>query len=259
MRKVSIKYYVLSIMGIVTLYALPFTLYPSYAQSSTCSTVGGKLRAEGLVSSTQIAPGSTFSTTSGACVIDPKAAFAPFKVPSYNDLKSLYFTQSRDTSHKQEISSFPSLNDQMLYHARGSLTIEAPVAYSGTSLVFIDGSLTINGNITGSNTGGLLFVVGGDVNIHYQNVDRIDAVIISSGTICTAFDGSSCPPGNIETPRALTINGSLISIDETEPIKFRRSLPDNTLAAEKINHQVKYLVILRNTLSDTLQKWSEIQ
>lgn len=246
-----------SIVFITIIIVITFILnLPAHAQSSTCSSVGGQLRTEGgLVSTPQ---GNTFSTTSGVCVIDPKAAFAPFKIPSYNDLKSLYFTQSKDTSHKQEIPSLTSLSDQMLYHASGSLTIGSPpLTYSGTSLVFVDRDLTINGNITGSATGGLVLVVGGDVNIH-QNVDQIDAVIISSGTICTAYNGTSCSLQNIETEQ-LVINGSLISINEESPIKFRRSLLVNTEPAEKINHQVKYLVILRDTFSDTLQRWSEIQ
>ncbi|MBI2074479.1 MAG: hypothetical protein HYT83_01435, partial [Candidatus Levybacteria bacterium] len=93
----------------------------------------------------------------------------------------------------------------------------------------------------------------GNVYIH-QAITRFDGVIISSGTICTAAIYSSwnysysCPYTNIRAPQ-LVINGSLISLNESKPIQFRRTLDpaagiNNTNSpAEQINHQVKYLVI----------------
>ncbi len=60
------------------------------------------------------------------------------------------------------------------------------------------------------------------------------------------------------TAQQLVINGSLISLNADTPIQFKRNLADNISAAEKINHEVKYLVLLRNLFSDTLERWSEV-
>lgn len=153
-------------------------------------------------------------------------------------------------------------NNDHIYHFTGDLAIDSPddIVGNNTGVIFIDGNLLISQENTGSTQEGLVFVVKGDVNID-KDVTRIDAVIISEGTICTAYDGTSCLDldGNTTTPQ-LTINGSLISLNGANPIKFSRSLgtDDDTTPAEKIVHQVKYLVILRDLLSDTYQKWSEI-
>lgn len=153
-----------------------------------------------------------------------------------------------------------------IYHITGNLTISGNNAGTRTGVVFVSDNLNITGNyfygsssVTGpvAPTIGTVFVVKSNVNIH-KDVTRIDAVIISEGIICTAYDGTSCP-ANVSASQ-LTINGSLISINQTDAvsIKFHRSLADNTQPAEKINHQVKYLVILKDLYSDTLQKWSEV-
>lgn len=166
-----------------------------------------------------------------------------------------------------------SASPDQIWNITGNLTLNCstPACISGfkTGVVFVGGNLNINNNYTYGGTDttvapliGTVFVVKGNVNIS-QNVTRIDAVIISEDTICTAYSGTACLDGQTITPQ-LTINGSLISLTESAPIKFRRklgetgALKDSTDPAEKINHQVKYLVILRDLLSDTYQKWSEI-
>lgn len=242
-------------MGIFFLiYYIPY----ANAQSSTCSSVGGQLRTQnGLISTPQ---GNTFSTTSGVCVIDPKAAF--LKIPSYDDLKSLYFDQSKTTKNTAltSISSTTTFSGDTVYYVNGDLTVSGTPTGSGTQVIFINGNLNISSNYTyGTPLTGTVFIVKGNVNISYTPlVTQVDAIIISSGTICTAYDGTSCPFSYVLTSQ-LVINGSLISLNPATQIQFRRTLSDNSQAAEKINHQVKYLVILRNLISDTLQRWSEIQ
>lgn len=54
----------------------------------------GTAKATGLVSTFNLPTNSNFGTT-GACIVDPKAAFAPFKIPTFEDLKSLYYDQKR--------------------------------------------------------------------------------------------------------------------------------------------------------------------
>ncbi len=183
-----------------------------------------------------------------------------------------------------------------LYYITGNLNIGGNNAGTNTGIVFVDGDLNINKdycyngsgsagpcNVSGGAIGtttGTVFIVKGNVNID-QNVTRIDAAIISGcpatnitgctaaggGRIYTATDNTTtpvtlCTSSNIPTLNTLVINGSLISLDP-DPLKnivfCRTLLSDNTnKAAEIINLQVKYLVILRNILSQTVQTWTEV-
>lgn len=144
-----------------------------------------------------------------------------------------------------------------IYHVAGNLDISKKQSGGQTGVVFVDGNLHFSGDYKyGTDKTGAVFVVKGDVNID-TSVTQVDAVIISEGTICTAYNGTPCPSTNVSALQ-LVINGSLISLNPDKPIKFRRTLSDNSQPAEIINHQVKYLVILRDLLSDTYQKWSEI-
>lgn len=232
------------------------------------------------------------------CVFDPKSTFVPYKLPAYNDLRSLYFDQAKTTSSitklirsnaagctsdsstckpcspdpgnctHSDIPMTPNL-DHLYYIQKtttteGNLTIDGNISGNQTGVVFVDGNLNINQDITGNNTSGLVFVVKGNVNID-RNVNQIDAVIISESTIYTA--GANCikstvlyKNNNSTLIEALEINGSLISLNPNQDagIKFCRVLSGSNDPAEVINHEVKYLVLLRNLLSDTWQKWSEL-
>lgn len=151
----------------------------------------------------------------------------------------------------------PTVNK--LYYITGDLIINSNITINETGIIFVGGNFTIDTNLThtGSNAG-LVFIVKGDVVIS-PSVTRIDAVIMSSGRIYDA--GSGCSHSLPVSASQLVINGSLISLDNNNKIEFCRSLGANntTTPAEKINQQPKYLVILRDLYSDTLQKWSEIQ
>ena len=178
----------------------------------------------------------------------------------------------------------PAFGAGHIYLIEGNLTVSGNNSGTQSGVVFVDGNLTFTGNYcygaTGATTGagdncssasspsgtiGAVFIVRGDLNIA-PSVTRIDAVLISEGIIYTAGAGCSLPaPATPGTNSQLVINGSLISLKQppiTDPnasyIRFCRKLSNNTLAAEIINHQPKYVVILRHLLSDTLQRWSEI-
>ena len=255
---------------------------PAHAQFSTCNPAGGRLKVDQGLVSTPL--GNTFSTTSGVCIIGPETAFKPFEIPTYADLKSLYYDQIKPSILASGLISkhqpllgigdktendipFESLNPNaanatdVYYIQDGDLNISGKLPSVGSGIIFVEKNLNILSDYKyDSKIAGTVFVVKENVNIA-STVKQVDAVIISSGTICTAYngiDGIGCPSQNIETEQ-LVINGSLISINETKPIKFRRSLLVNTEPAEKINHQVKYLVILKDAFADTQQRWSEIQ
>src|SRR5687767_12351828 len=137
------KYSAFIILGAIAFFS--YTLHPTspppaFAQSCTSTTA----RATGLVSAPQVTAGSKFGTSSGACIIDPKAAFTPYKVPSYNDLKSLYYTQSKSGVRKQEIAGNPS---------QGTFTS----AFTSNDILFVNGDLP-NLNYTGTTKPSVIFV-----------------------------------------------------------------------------------------------------
>lgn len=257
--KFKIFYFLLAILTFNFLLLTFFPITPVHAQ--TCGGSATKL-AEGLVSAPSIE--GTFTTT-GGCLVTSKSAFAPFSIPTYADLKSKYYTQSKKS--KQTIGALSTITDQTVYLVTGNLTLDLALSGAGSALVFVDGDLYIPINITyGTTTSGLVFIVQGKVRIH-KDVTRIDAVIIAEGEVCTASsDGTSnCPTS--DTPASqLIVNGSLISINQSDatPLKFKRTLDpaapinNSNSPAEKMIQQPKYLVLLKDLLSDTTQKWSEI-
>lgn len=225
----------------------------------------GPIRATGLVVSPSLT--GSFSTL-GACVIDPQAApFLPFRIPTYEDLKSLYYTQAKSAIRKEQIQGSPNQGDQGQFASAfsqndivlvdGDLSgINISVNPNKASVIFIERKLTFGRDLTyNNNDSGLVFVVKEDVIIEPQ-VTQIDAVIISSGNIYTA--GENCTVNSFQTSNPLVINGSLISLstDSSKKIHFCRKVSGE--AGEIINHQPKYLVILRNIYSDILHRWSEI-
>lgn len=139
-----------------------------------------------------------------------------------------------------------------------------------SAIIFVDGSLIIKDKnlIYNNGNAGIVFVVKGPVYIK-EDVRRVDAIIISFDKICTSAtdaSGTTCPPS--PTPCSgvnnsdpvfcqLVVDGSLISLNKDNPISFTRSLRDNREAAEVIRQQPKYLVILRNLFSQTLEVRNE--
>ncbi|MBI2601173.1 hypothetical protein HYW42_04410 [Candidatus Daviesbacteria bacterium] len=243
-------------------------------------------RNEGLISAKSITDESIFGNLNQICVVDPeKAPFVPFKIPKYDDLKSIYFDQAKQpasfTKHESltgdknhnDISTAGSTSH--LYHikkttpfsADGNLSIRGNFlgdqTGTQTRVVFVDGDLNIgptpnNTFKHGDGQSGIVFVVKGDINID-KGMEEIDGVYISEGNICTSFNGISCDIVDIRVfTSQLIVNGSLISLNPAKPIQFRRNLIDNTEPGEKVITQVKYLVILKDIFSDTLQRWSEI-
>lgn len=273
-----------------TFYILHSTYYIPIAFASCITQSSNPRVQDGLISATAIS--TNFGSNIGKCAEGNQTSFAPFKIPSYADLKSLYFDQSKQVSLKHTIAADADGNTHQgndgspidvrmssgIYYFTGNLIIDNGVNCGinlggGTAIVFIEGNLTINCDLAYNNNNGLVFVVNGNVRID-KSVTLINAVIISQGIIYTATDKLPTPPilacshisgSRIQTGQ-LVINGSLISLNRdaavTSPIEFCRILngsANNTTPAEQINQQPKYLVILKDLFSDTLQKWSEIQ
>jgi hypothetical protein len=229
------------------------------------------LAAAGLVSATDIA-----DFRSEKYIKSSSAALATYKLPNFDDLKSLYFDQSKvlrkttvpgpNGSGEQNIANFISeLEDSdsnRIFFISGSLDIDSNSFSTSKAVplvIFVKDELNIGKNITyakSSNDAGIVFIVGKNVNVD-KSVTEINAVIISQGNIYTAGSGCSLA-SNSSTNSQLVINGSLISLDSSNPIQFCRNIDNKNNPAELVNYQPKYLVILRNILFDNVQKWSEI-
>lgn len=267
------------------LYTLHFTPYnkPAFAQ---CLQQSPYPRVQnGLISTPSFSGTNKFGNLSGQCVSSNQASFGLYRILTYDDLKSLYFDQSKSTRkttltgaaatqtnvENAIITSPIADTDRFIYIDSASLSLNSNFLAGKPTvpiIIFIQNNLTINNDINFAHSasgGGLVFIVSGDVVIS-QNVTQIDAVIISSGTIYTA--GTGCATStvsklsdNITPISPLTIYGSLISLNQslTAPIHLCRTLADNRQPAEQVIQQYKYLVILRNYIADTTQKWSEIQ
>lgn len=240
------------------LLALPFIIKPSYAK---CASPGPSPRAEGLISGNSI---TGLDNENGNCItgtsskVDVKEAqilkLESFDYPSFKDV---FYDRSKFKPKSPKDTPLPNafIKDG-LYWFTSDLDINAAPSGNGTEVIFVDGNLNINKAISypAVEPGGLVFVVKGDINID-PNVIRVDAVLISFGEICTSWDGSFCS----RSDKALTINGSLISLAPEDPlnpdithIHLLRSLASNTQPAEVINAQPKYLKLL--TIGDLMDE-----
>lgn len=218
---------------------------------------------QGLISALSVGSGSIGNIDQTCILNNPQATFRNFNVPSFTDLENQFYTLSRSPAKKTEQlqnNNLPIFSGDGIYDQNSSLTISTlPSAGSGTQVIFIKGDLTITGNIDYGETdpySGLVFITSGDINIS-SAVTKINAVLVSFGKICTAYNTSvgSCLDGETPTPQ-LIINGSLISLNKAplgeSAIKLTRNLSNNIEPAEKINKQAKYLYVLSNLLTNDL-------
>lgn len=255
------------VLFFTSLYSLLF-IKPSSQQvtASICPT-SGTIVSDSLIQAGSQETGGKIYSTIGTCVIDPQASFVSYKIPTFEELKSVYYTQvkSSGTVNKHAPSSGTNFSQSdiplaagtdHLYYLPGNLTINAPLSGSTSGIIFIEGNLNITNNISyGTGTTGVVFIAKGNINIDI-GVTLINAVLISEGTICTAYE-SSCPTSYTDpiSTSQLVVNGSLISISpdtSNKKIILRRNIADNSKPAEQINQQSKYLIILKNLFTQTL-------
>lgn len=255
LRKTVIANAIIIFIMFITVINFIINLPVSAQTAGPCKTPtpSSPARAEGLVTAPTL---SDKFRSSGRCIADSKTIFNPLKNRNFADLLSTYYDQSKLTKNTMAATLPGSFSGDKIYKS-GHLTAGGSPAGSGTQVIFVDGELTINQDLiyhTDDGGGGLVFIVRGNTIIK-SVVEQIDAVIISSGTIFTA--DSSCLISGIKT-EPLVVNGSLIALSPANPIKFCRKLEDNSLPAEIINQQPKYLILLRHIMSDTKQRWSEV-
>ncbi len=179
------------------------------------------------------------STTSKSYSISP---FKGYKdVSFYNDLKGSFDSREMSMSNVTKINSLGSSLGAgvKVLDKTGDLTV-GPFLCDGKGMFFVSGNLTINGNITNSNTNSdaCIFVVKGDVVINPGSnavgsigYDEINAYILSDGSISinkdSNFDG-------------LYISGGLQSRKDISMSRYLALGYRNTHPALVINHHSKY-------------------
>ncbi len=259
---------------ITLIFLLTLIFYPAPStQAQTCPSVDeGSSRIElangFLTVRDSQNQASTKFNASDKCIIGSPAAIPQFSIPTYEEMKSLYVTQNKlidETPHSEPhifTNSSPALsqNSSYLYTVNdgGNLTVRQNfrIPKGTTVVVFVDGDLTIENDISDESDSGILFVVQGQVKIN-AGVTSVNAFIITFGGFCSSWAGESC----ISSVGKLTINGSLISFspDPAKQPEFVRTNGTNIEPSEEIVYQPKYLVLFKGTFAKTLQLWSEVQ
>lgn len=260
------------------LLALPFIIRPGFAQQICPTTVGADIPKStgGLLSAPEIVG---IDNPTGNCVLDTPSkvdtsAAIILKAQSYDELYKAFFTNSRFSPKPTPAptpiagaNTFPDyFSTDHVYYYQGDVNVTDPIKVispGGVLVVFVDGNLNIQKNLyfpspTNPNKTGLVFIVQGEIRIGLSNpstpadssnVTRVDAVLISFGTICTAYNFRAIPPAcilpttRLSSSLNLTVNGSLISLGNGN-IQLVRNLTNNPGAAESINNQAKYLLNL---------------
>ncbi len=273
------KIYLLLIVTLIllaTAYRLPPTT--SLAQTtSTCPSgqtpirvTGGTLSLFTVGSDTNLAKYSA----DGKCIVGTRANIPQFGIPSFDELKSLFYTQAPPSPSVNKHPALAGNQDQSvlsgnnsqdhLFLINGDLNISGNIPGSDIALVFIEGNLNIKSNLTQpAPKKGLIFIARGNINID-PSVRTIDAVLINYNIFCSAYDfgAGQCPPTNIPAQQ-LVINGSVIYLNSTA-----RATPNfvrdnggtgNSQPAEVINYDPKYLVVLKNLMTRNLTIWKEVQ
>lgn len=263
-KALNIKFYLLITLFLVCLFLILSPKIRVFAQVPPCPTpaAGKPAIVRDLASALSI--GSL--TTQGTCITGDKASVDPgafyVHLDSYDALKSTFFTKSKSPATKNILplgdktqANLGTISAETLFNVQGNLTMGGNPAGTKTAVIFVDGNLIINSNITYGSTGtyGLVFVVGGDVFIsRASTLNQIYGVIIAQGQICTAASGSVCEATFYPTTTILNINGGLIALDRDKPILFRRQYSTTDSPSEVINFAPKFLVNLRDLMSTNI-------
>ena len=132
-------------------------------------------------------------------------------------------------------------------------------AYTGVpAVVFVDGDLNINHNLTISNQpsglpSGLIFVASGNVTVA-DSVDRVDGIYIADQFFNTS-DTVNCS-SFLQGASQLTINGAVYYFGEG---CFRRALANNyATPAEIINFPPDYLWTFREIIGESRTVYNEV-
>lgn len=219
-----------------------------------------------------------------------------FKVDNYRELVTRYFVQKSTNNQLfiEKHTSLPSatplpvdgvelvrVTSSSVNIYRNSFALVSPAPSTTPApyksvIVFADGDINILEDIVfpsilpaaspfadTNSLAGLVLIAQGKINID-ASVKQINAVLISDNVICTACDTLGNSNSRLASPTfadddQLVINGSLIALNSQYKIKFARGFNDNReRPAEVIRAQAKYLILLKDAISDRIKIWSEL-
>lgn len=141
-----------------------------------------------------------------------------------------------------------------IYYVNGNFTIDSaqiPSKYDSktfNAVVFINGDLTINKNVTINNSSTLLFIVKGDIKVD-PSVSEIDMGIFADGDFYTAW-------GIEEGDKAPTL--ILKGIYTAEIIKLQRPFQgtgNQNDPSEDFTYEPKYIIKMADFLGEKTVKW----
>ncbi len=142
-----------------------------------------------------------------------------------------------------------------IYYKTGDFTINQqsiPSSYGTTTfnqIVFINGNLTIDKDISVSSNSAALFIVSGNVNIS-KSVNALSVGIFTNGQISTAYDLNES-----EGSGTLVLHG----IYAADKFNFQRTLQgtnNSTDPSEDFTYEPKYLINLKSFFTSSSVKWN---
>ena len=141
-----------------------------------------------------------------------------------------------------------------IYLNNGSFTISSSTIPSGfssasfSSVVYINGDLTISTDFSILGTSALVFIVAGDVRVD-KSVENISAVIIADGQIDASYNGSS--------KEALVVKGGLMG----DYLVINRALKASESEGNPvldIIYQPVYLTAISPLMGSSIISWKEV-
>ena len=184
----------------------------------------------------------------------------PIPSPTYSQMRSLY---GRGASASATLPAAGTLANGGIYRVTQSEVINGVynVPSGVRALIFVDGTLTINGEIRTPSNAYLAFITRDGINIDKKlagggpDQDAIQATLISEGVINTAYNRSD----TTEIHRQLLIEGNLISLTNT--LFLYRNLGEEENIdnpAEIVRPRISSFIRAKNVLGKPRVFWREI-
>ncbi len=225
----------------------------------------GEFNGEYIISARSTIGGSVRSGEGWICPLYPEGDLNPANnsgvtAPDYDTLLSRF---GKNPITRATVPPGGTLQNNRVYRITQSASINGVynVPVGVNALIFIEGNLTIGGEIRVPSTSTLTFIARDDIRISKQLAgggpadDAIQAGLIAGGDINTAYDRT----GPTETHRQLVTNGPLISLGGT--VRLYRNLGDTdngTTPAELINLDPKYFPLQRTLMGRSRIFWREV-
>jgi len=216
------------------------------------TTGKGKVRANyGINMTTESSENNTDGIIeSGNSFIEFFSTSNNYKAKNTTALKTQDYNYLWDKiQNKTEISSLNT--NSGVFNIPNSYTINSlPGNFSSENfnqIVFINGDLTIDTNITIADSSTLTFIVNGDIKIG-KSVQNVEAALMSDKSIYTAYDIN---------PEETTDSLNLAGVFNADKFLLQRTLLVNTDPTEHFTYEPKYLLKMKEYMGESQIEWLE--